>query len=350
TGGDSSQATLFSLGISPWMSAMIIIGMLAQLRLPLMSKMTERKMDIGQKTLTFFLAVIQASVMLQEFQLTDNSFGARLGAGLFLLTGCFLLIWLSVENDKNGLGGISLILMANMFFTLMKNFVSGLIPGLGATEANIVRAFSLLAILFLGTMTVILTNAERRVPVTKLLISAEFGSESYLPIRLLPAGSMPAMFATTMFVLPKYLLQFLFNLSAWTPFKQLAAAFDFSRLSGLVIYCLILVGLTYGFSYISIDPLQQADDMQQSGDYIPGFHPGKETEKYLRHLINVYSFVSSIYFVLFVGLPMGLTLISSRLSSLVMLPNYVIILAGFGAGIAEQIEVLQIRSQYQGLL
>ena len=67
-------------------------------------------------------------------------------------------------------------------------------------------------------------------------------------------------------------------------------------------------------------------------------------------MINVFSFVSSIYFVLFTGLPMGLTLLDAKLSSLVMLPNYVIILAGFGAAIAEQIEVLQIRAQYRGLL
>ncbi|MBT8808268.1 hypothetical protein ACXO1P_04580 [Lactobacillus delbrueckii subsp. bulgaricus] len=70
----------------------------------------------GQKALTFFLTVIQAAVMLRKFQLTDNGFGSRLAAGLFLMAGGFLLIWLSVENDKNGLGGISLILMANMFF------------------------------------------------------------------------------------------------------------------------------------------------------------------------------------------------------------------------------------------
>lgn len=350
TGGDSSQASLFSLGISPWMSAMIIIGMLAQLRLPMMSKMTERKMDIGQKALTFFLTVIQVAVMLREFQLTDNSFGSRLAAGLFLMAGSFLLIWLSVENDKNGLGGISLILMANMFFTLMKSFANGLIPGLSAQSANIVRALALFVILLLGAVTVILTNAERRVPVTKLLISAEFGSESYLPIRILPAGTMPAMFATTMFAFPKYILQFFYNLSNWKFFKVLANAFDLSQVSGLVLYCLILAGLTYGFSYISIDPVQQADDMQKSGDYIPGCRPGKETERYLRHLINVFSFVSSVYFVLFTGLPMCLTLLDPKLSSLVMLPNYVIILAGFGAAIAEQIEVLQIKGQYRGLL
>lgn len=178
TGGDSSQASLFSLGISPWMSAMIIIGMLAQLRLPMMSKMTEQKMDVGQKALTFFLTVIQVAVMLREFQLTDNSFGSRLAAGLFLMAGSFLLIWLSVENDKNGLGGISLILMANMFFTLMKSFANGLIPGLSAQSANIVRALALFVILLLGAVTVILTNAERRVPVTKLLISSMSESQS----------------------------------------------------------------------------------------------------------------------------------------------------------------------------
>lgn len=350
TGGDASYASLFSLGISPWMSAMIIIGMLGQLKLPFLSKMTEKKMNFFQKAITLLLTLMQAAVMVDEFQLTSHTAFTRLLVTLFLTTGTFLLIWLSVENDKNGLGGITLILMANMFFTIIKSFIGGFVPGLSEMGANIVRGIVLVTIIVLGMLTVTLNKAERRVKVIKPLLSAEFGSESYLPIRLLPAGSMPAMFATTMFTLPRYICRFFYNLSKWQFFKDFGGWFDFSRPIGVLIYCLIIVGLTYGFSFISIDPIEQADNMQKSGDYIPGCRPGTETENYLKHIVNVFSFVSSIYFVVLVGLPMGLTLISTTLATLAMIPNYVIILAGFGSSIADQIAVLLIRDQYQNLL
>lgn len=350
TGGDASYASLFSLGISPWMSAMIIIGMLAQLKLPILSKMTEKKMDFMQKVITLLLTLMQAAVMVDEFQLTSQSPLARLLVTLFLTTGTFLLIWLSVENDKNGLGGITLILMANMFFTIIKSFIGGFVPGLSEANANLVRGLVFGIIIVLGMLTVTLNKAERRVRVIKPLLSSEFGNESYLPIRHLPAGSMPAMFATTMFTLPRYIFRFFYSLSKWQTFKDLASCFDFSRPIGVLIYCLIIVGLTYGFSFISIDPIEQADNMQKSGDYIPGCRPGTETENYLKHIVNVFSFVSSIYFVILVGLPMGLTLISTTLSTLAMIPNYVIILAGFGSSIADQMAVLLIQDQYQNLL
>ncbi|CCK84460.1 Preprotein translocase SecY family protein [Lactobacillus equicursoris 66c] len=350
TGGDASYASLFSLGISPWMSAMIIIGMLAQLKLPILSKITGKKMDFMQKVITLLLTLMQAAVMVDEFQLTSHSPLARLLVTLFLTTGTFLLIWLSVENDKNGLGGITLILMANMFFTIIKSFIGGFVPGLSEANANLVRGLVFVIIIVLGMLTVTLNKAERRVRVIKPLLSSEFGNESYLPIRFLPAASMPAMFATTMFTLPRYIFRFFYNLSKWQTFKDLAGCFDFSRPIGVLIYCLIIVGLTYGFSFISIDPIEQADNMQKSGDYIPGCRPGTETENYLKHIVNVFSFVSSIYFVILVGLPMGLTLISTTLSTLAMIPNYVIILAGFGSSIADQMAVLLIQDQYQNLL
>lgn len=104
---------------------MIIIGMLAQLKLPILSKMTEKKMDFMQKVIILLLTLMQAAVMVDEFQLTSHSPLARL---LVITTGTFLLIWLSVENDKNGLGGITLILMANMFFTIIKSFIGGFVP------------------------------------------------------------------------------------------------------------------------------------------------------------------------------------------------------------------------------
>ena len=350
TGGDSSRASLFSLGIGPWMSSMIIVGMLGQLHLPGLSKLTEKKLDWIQKGLTFFLAVIQAFVVLHEFSFTSTAPFARFVSFLVLLAGSFLLVWLSVENDKNGLGGITLILMANMFFALMRFFIQGIIPGLRPQAANWTRGIALLAMLALGTVTVLLTNAERRIPVTKLLISSEFGSESYLPIRVLPAGTMPAMFAMTIFALPRYLLLFLRNVTGARIWQILADCFQINVLPGFFIYNLILVALTYGFAYISIDPLEISEKMQKSGDYIPGFHPGKETEKYLHHVINVFSFVSSVYFVVIVGLPMGLNLVSPNLGALAMIPNYVIILAGFSATIVEEIDVLRIRSHYVSLI
>lgn len=350
TGGDSSRASLFSLGIGPWMSAMIIVGMLGQLHLPGLSKLTEKKLDWLQKSLTLLLAVIQGFVVLHEFSFSSSAPVARFVSFLTLLAGSFLLVWLSVENDKNGLGGITLILMANMYFALMRFFIQGIIPGLKPAAANWTRLIALVAMLVLGTFTALLTNAERRIPVTKLLISSEFGSESYLPIRVLPAGSMPAMFAMTLFTLPRYLLLFLRRVTGAGIYQTVADWFQITTLPGWLIYNLILVGLTYGFAYISIDPLEISEKMEKSGDYVPGYHPGKETEKYLRHVINSFSFVSSVYFVLIVGLPMGLNLISPNFGALAMIPNYVIILAGFSAAIVEEIDVLQIRSHYASLL
>lgn len=329
---------------------MIIVGMLGQLHLPGLSKLTEKKLDWLQKSLTLLLAVIQGFVVLHEFSFSSSAPVARFVSFLTLLAGSFLLVWLSVENDKNGLGGITLILMANMYFALMRFFIQGIIPGLKPAAANWTRLIALVAMLVLGTFTALLTNAERRIPVTKLLISSEFGSESYLPIRVLPAGSMPAMFAMTLFTLPRYLLLFLRRVTGAGIYQTVADWFQITTLPGWLIYNLILVGLTYGFAYISIDPLEISEKMEKSGDYVPGYHPGKETEKYLRHVINSFSFVSSVYFVLIVGLPMGLNLISPNFGALAMIPNYVIILAGFSAAIVEEIDVLQIRSHYASLL
>lgn len=350
TGGDISNVSILSLGIGPWMTSMIIVGMLVQLKLPLLDHIPEKVMDRFQKGLTLLLALMQSSALLREINLTKNTPEVHLICTLFLTAGCMLMIWLSVENDVYGIGGITFVLMSNMIYAIFGIFNKGLVAGLSPFWKIIVDIIGVIVMLVLCVICVIMSKAERRIPVVKQAISSEYSSRSYLPIRLLPAGTMPAMFAATMFVMPRYALIFFGDTFHWNILNRIAEYISYDNIFGVIYYCLVLVALTYSFSYISVDPLTLSENMAKSGDYIPGCHPGRETDLYIRRVVNYFSFVCSIFFIALIGLPSGLNAISPRLANLSLLPTYVIIISGFISGILEELDTLEIRGHYKNLL
>ncbi|MHC5268406.1 accessory Sec system protein translocase subunit SecY2 [Enterococcus sp. LJL98] len=312
TGGQYGAPTLFSLGMSPYMTGLIIWSTITMIDIDAINNLSIKQRSFYQKLLTLIFTVLQAIGLVFRFK-ANISFEhlERFSqvqimalAVLIVTAGGMVLTWLADMNCEKGVGAQSVFIIPSLIANLPAMLVSGQskeIPFNGWTIGFIVGITLLFVVL-----TLYLYKAEYRLPIERTGIDSQF-NQSYIPIRLLTAGAMPYMFATTIFSLPQLLLlnQSLSN----TPLSWfLTTFFSFNTVQGILTYGLIIFILAIGFSFVNIRPHDIAKNMKYSGDYILGVVPGDKTEKYVRDKLLLIASTGNLYLVvvsvipLFVGL------------------------------------------------
>ena len=352
TGGDLTRLSLFSLGISPWMSAMIIANLLTQARGFGLDRLSEKRKDLIFKELTLMFALLQGFVLVRPMHLLTAGWAAKSAVLLTLIAGTMLAIWLSNLNAQVGLGGMTLLVLANMLQAAMKTGLAALLVLAGHSVSRLVVLAALLAVgvIAILSLTVLTDRGEYRLPLVRLLIDNRYASRSYLPIKLTPAGGMPVMFAMAMVTLPTYGCMFLLTFAPQNRFLLWGAtSLSLTKLPGIILYIGLLFALSIAFSLVNVNAEQQAKALQRAGDYLLGVRPGKATERRINRLALVFGLVGGVYNVILAGLPMLMIAKHPQQLSIYMLPGYVLMIVGFSIGMIDQINVLSIRKQYQPL-
>ena len=350
TGGNLRSLSIFSVGLSPWMSSMILWQMFSfSERLNLASGSTEVQ-DRRKMYLTFTIALIQSLALAVNLPIKDNynTLLVLILNTILLIAGTFFLIWLSDINSVIGVGGSIVILLTSMIIYIPQDIVQS-IQKLGI-PMWIVEILGAMGIVF-AYLIAIFYRARYRIPVNKIGLHSRFKRYSYFDIMLNPAGGMPFMYVMSLINLPTYLFLLLQLFDPGNPvYQQITIQYAMGKPLWIYTYIATLFVFSIAFAFVNISGEQVAERMKKSGEYIYGIYPGEDTSKYINNLVFKFAIVGGIFNVLFAGLPMLFVLMDEQLLRVSMIPGLFMILSGMIFNIKDEIRALKLNETYKPLI
>ena len=351
-GGNLRSMSLFSVGLSPWMSSMLIWQMFAVSKRLGLSKLPLEVQERRRMLLTLVIALIQSVALVLNLPLQESG-GVDMTTimvldTLVLMAGTYFLIWLTDLNAAMGLGGSIMIVMASMIAYIPQDIWNSI------KELKISSLWLALMLVFSLVFLYLAVTVERskyRIPVNKINIHNRFKKYSYLDIRLNPAGGMPIMYAMTLVSIPQY---FLLIIHFIQPNNQLIdqwiEALSMGSPAWFILYLLTIFILALAFAFINISGDQIAERMQKSGEYIENIYPGGATRRYINGLVTYFALVGAFYLILISGLPMLVVLLDIRYLRLSMIPGIFMIFIGMVFSIKDEVDALTLNDRYRSLL
>ena len=320
-GGAFSRATVFALGIMPYISASIIIQLLGAV-FPYFQKL-QKEGEQGRKKITqltrygtvgisalqgygaaVFLERIQASASGQ-LVVPDSGYAFRLITMLTLAAGTVLIMWLGEQITERGIGnGISLIIFIGII-ARFPNSIFDEIQQVAAGNRKLLMELVLWA-MFVVTVgvSVLLTQGVRKIPVqyAKRVVGRKIygGQSTHIPLRVNTAGVMPIIFAQSILFVPQTIVQFFPNSDFLQSINML---FDYQSWAYWIIYGIMIVFFTYFYTAIAFNPVDVADNMKKYGGFIPGVRPGKKTAEYIDNILTRITLPGSAILALIALLP-----------------------------------------------
>ena len=351
-GGNLRSMSLFSVGLSPWMSSMLIWQMFAVSKRLGLSKLPLEVQERRRMLLTLVIALIQSVALvlnlpLQEAGGVDMTTIMVLDT-LVLMAGTYFLIWLTDLNAAMGLGGSIMIVMASMIAYIPQDIWNSIQE---LKISSLWLAFLLVFSLVFLYLAVTVERSKYRIPVNKINIHNRFKKYSYLDIRLNPAGGMPIMYAMTLVSIPQYFLLIIHFLQPENQLiEQWIEALSMGSPAWFILYLLTIFILALAFAFINISGDQIAERMQKSGEYIENVYPGGATRRYINGLVTYFALVGAFYLILISGLPMIVVLLDIRYLRLSMIPGIFMIFIGMVFSIKDEVDALTLNDRYRSLL
>ena len=310
SGGAFHNASIFALGIMPYISASIVVQLLG-IAIPYFQRLQKegesgrRKMNQITRYLTVIILALQAPAYLTNlhYQLPETAFALSgtfftISSTIILIAGTMFIMWLGEKITDKGIGnGISMIIMigiiARLPFALASEFFSRIEEVAGGGLVMFLVEMILLFGVFV--FSILLIQGTRKIPVQyakRIVGNKQYGGvRQYIPLKVNAAGVMPIIFAQALMFVPMLLAKF--NSDATT---GVAAAF--SNINGFwynFTYAILIIAFTYFYTAITVNPTQMAEDMKKNGGFIPGVKPGKKTVEYLDTIMSRITLPGSIF-------------------------------------------------------
>ena len=365
SGNAFSQATLFALGVSPYITSSIVMQLLT-IAIPALERLAKEGQD-GQKVInkitryvTVGLGLITAfgyyMLLRNQGMLTDNGVFAAIVMITCYCAGSSLVMWLAERVNDHGIGnGVSMILLANivaglpsMVSTFWAHLVSGKISGI------IIAIASLIIGLGMVVFVVFMNESERRLPIqyAKKVVGRKMygGQSSNLPLKLTMTGVMPIIFANSIVTIPATIKMFL-NVPEkgfWAGFFGL---FEATSWVYVVLTLLLIVAFAYFYTAISFNPIEISNNLKKNGGFIPGIRPGKPTAEYITKILNRITLIGAIFLGIIAVVPMIANIIAGgNLGALAFSGNSIIIVVGVLLETTREIESQLSTHHYKGFL
>jgi preprotein translocase subunit SecY len=362
-GGGLSRATVFALGIMPYISASIMFQLLATV-VPSVEKM-QKEGEEGRKKLTQYTRY--ATVVLATFQaygyavfvesvpggVVYPGWGFRLSMILTLVTGAVFIMWLGEQITERGIGnGMSLMI----FFSIVEGIPSALYETGRLVSLGQVRPVAILVLvaLMLATIsaTVALTMAQRKVPVQipqKVMGRGRIrqGQKSFIPLRLNMAGVMPIIFAQSIVIVPSTLQQFSQN----EYIRTFSGWFQFGTWPYEITFGLLIIFFTYFYTAIIFNPVDLAENLKKQGAFVPGVKPGARTAEYIDRVLTRITLPGAVFLAAIAIIP-GLVLNSVGVPFLgrVLGGTGVLIMVGVALDTVQQMQQHLLLRRYDGFM
>ncbi|MDR6193589.1 preprotein translocase subunit SecY [Siphonobacter sp. SORGH_AS_0500] len=362
SGGAFQNASIFALGIMPYISASIAIQLLT-IALPYFQKMQKdgesgrRKLNQITRVLTIFVTTAQAIAYTQsqipaEALMIERSW-FTIYSTIILISGTIFCMWMGERITDKGIGnGISLLIMIG----IVARFPVALLQEAGSrgTGGALIFVVELVALYFVVMGAVLITQATRRIPVqyAKQVVGNKVvgGQRQYIPLKLNAAGVMPIIFAQALMFVPGLVAGYFAEKSDTA--QSIAQAFNsYDHWQYNVLFGFLIIIFTYFYTAISVNPQQIADDMKRSGGFIPGIKPGFETSEYIGQILDRITLPGAIMLALVAVMPSIARLFGiSQGFAQFFGGTSLLILVGVVLDTLQQIESYLLMRRYEGLM
>lgn len=356
SGGAMQNFSIFALGVTPYITASIIMQLLQMDIIPYFSDLAKQgqtgrnKINQITRILGIILAFVQGYMFSFAF-ISDGTVTDYLQASLVMTAGTCLLLWIGDEITKKGVGnGTSMIIMAGILATIPNMFTKAWTSLVGSADVMWIgiALFVVFVIVYLAVVLGVLYTelAARRIPIqyankTNNVFSSK---RSYIPFKLNSAGVVPVIFASALISVPALIAQFTKN-KGMQEFVQ--KWFSLNSLTGFLMFIVFIVAFSYFYTFIVIKPKEMAEDLQKSGGFIPGVRPGNETVKYVNKVLIRITVVGSTLLAIIAGLPYVLGMVTSLPSTVTIGGTGLIIVIGVILDTYKQIESNLISQSYK---
>ena len=370
SGSAFQYGTIFALSIQPYINASIIIQLLT-IAIPALERMSKEGGEEGKKKLenitrysTVAIALLQAYgyyvILSTNNLMSSTGVWPAIVIVATLVAGSCLVMWMGEQITEFGIGnGISVILFAGIIARVpntVVNMVTNLIHG-GSWKIYVVYPLMLLGGLAMIVLIVIVTNAERRIPVmySKRVVGRKIygGQSTHLPLKVNMSGVLPVIFAGSIASLPATIGMFFGktenSAGGWGTFLGL-----FNQKSALymIIYFLLIIFFSYFYSTIQFNPIEVSNNLMKNGGYIPGFRPGKPTSAFISKVLNKVTLFGAIYLAIIALVPLIVGAISETASNtgIAIGGTSLIIVVGVALETVKALEAQLIMRNYKGFL
>ena len=369
TGGAFANASVFALGIMPYISASIVVQLMG-VAVPYLQKL-QKEGESGRKTitqitrwLTIAICVVQAPAYLYglgALGVPDSAF--VLGKGVFfivpsviiLVTGCIFAMWLGEKITDRGIGnGISLLITVGIIASLPLSFTQEIVSQLSSSGGWIMIAIEVLIWFIVVALCILLVLAVRQIPVQYARRSVSgstslYSKRQYIPLRLNASGVMPIIFAQAIMFAPAYLGQIIGG--SFGQWMQAA----FSNMFGLaynILFGILIILFTYFYTAITVPTNKMADDLKRSGGFVPGIKPGAETSEFLDKVMSLITFPGSIFLALISVLPAVIVALMQIQQGWALFfgGTSLLIMVGVAIDTIQQINAYLLNRHYDGLM
>lgn len=371
SGGGLTNFSLFAMGVSPYITAQIVVQLLQMDIVPRFvewSKQGEvgrRKLNQVTRYLTIVLAFVQSIAITAGFNamsslnlVTNPSVKTFVVVGIVLTGGTMFTTWLGDMITDRGLGnGISMIIMAGILsrvpdgiVQIYKDQFSG-VTGSDLWEPRLYVVILLIVILIIVTFVTYIEQASYKIPIQYTRRLAGATENSYLPLKVNVAGVIPVIFASSFISAPQtILLAFTQNHSEDTWYKIMTSIFNMQSTPGMILYTVLIVVFTFFYAFVQVNPEKLSENLQKQGSYIPSVWPGKETERYVSRLLMRLSSVGSLYLGLISLIPLVASAVWGLDESIGLGGTSLLIVVGVTIQTINQLNGMMMKQEYVGFI
>jgi preprotein translocase subunit SecY len=371
SGGAMQQFSIFSMGVSPYITASIVIQLLQMDIVPRFvewSKQGEvgrKKLNQATRYLTLVLAFVQSMTLTAGFNyytqlgfVNNPNISTFIVIGLILTAGTMLVTWLGEQITERGIGnGVSMIIFAGIISRLpasIKELVEDYFINVDSSDIWMNALFMVLlvvAVVVIITFVTYVQQAERKIPIQYTKRVAGAPTSSYLPLKVNAAGVIPVIFASSFITTPNAIIQALgSSYEGETWYEVVQTIFSYNTVPGAIIYTVLIVAFTFFYAFVQVNPEKLAENLQKQGSYIPSVRPGKGTEEYVSRLLMRLSTVGSIFLGLVALLPIIAQMVWNLPQSIGLGGTSLLIVIGVALDTAKQLEGLMLKRKYTGFI
>ncbi len=367
SGGAFSNASIFALGIMPYISASIVMQLLA-VAVPYFQKM-QREGESGRKKISWYTRILTVAILVFQapsylMNLKMQAYGALSSgidwsvfiwpATIILAAGSMFILWLGERITDKGIGnGISLIIMIGIIARFPQAFIQEITSRFTAISGGGLVMFivEILILYAVVCAALLLVQGTRKIPVQyakRLVGNKQYGgARQYIPLKLFAANVMPIIFAQALMFIPLAIVQYSTDQSGYV----IRALMNHKSLLYNVIFAILIIAFTYFYTAITLNPTQMAEDMKRNNGFIPGIKPGKPTADYIDTVMSRITLPGSLFIAFIAIMPAlaGLLNVQDAFSQFFG-GTSLLILVGVVIDTLQQIESHLLMRHYDGLL
>ena len=351
SGGAFANASIFALGVSPYITASIVIQLLSADIVPYLAELKNqggvgrKKIDQITRITGIALAFLQGYLYSYAYIGNGSAMDYMLYS-LILTAGTALVMWMADQITAKGIGnGMSLIIMAGII-SVLPNMFKNLWVELFAKGFLGIVIFLAFILVFIAIIVgvIYVESAERRIPIQYANKStSSLGKQTYIPFKLNSSGVMPVIFASALLSIPQ-ILSSVFKGEGFTLFVQ--KYLTYTNGIGLIIYIVLIFAFAYFYTFMQLKPSEMSENLSKNGGYIPGIRPGKETTVYVNTVLKRITIVGATFLTTLAILPILFDKVSNLTTSITISGTGLLIVVGVALETYKQIESQLVSKTY----